>query len=881
MNSWLSSTNAKEIGTLYLIFSVFAGMIGTAFSVLIRLELSAPGVQVLQGDHQLFNVIITAHAFIMSAPFHLFVLKEIYGRFPYVSQELCILIGCLVYVTQVIACQYANNYWYGVADDKRVHRVWLPTLARDLRVSTHAEDNKLDTLRPDKKEPRILSRISRCVFGIIRHILNVVLKVTSGIINASNILQAKGHSNEEETVVQATKGTAHDSTGVKNKHDSGTGDPTASGNSNGNPKRRRSRHSSPSAKDGNLKTSLGNNEISKPSSEEQLRRVVSKQLNSYNDPKRGGMYNGIIRIIADPKFLLECYKLIKSNPGNMSKGTTPETLDGINMDWFHENAKDMLTGKINFKPARQVMIPKSNSSKLRPLAVGQPREKIIQKAIQILLSAIYEPIFLSVSHGFRPNRSTHSALDALHMRGAVHSWVIQGDISKCFDNIPHNIIMGCLKKQIACVRTLTIIERALKVGIINEKGIRIKGTTGTPQGSIMSPILANIVLHELDLFFENTLKPQYTAGVRRRSNPLYAHFSYLRRTARINNVSSAIRADALKQLRRIPRFDVNDPNFKRIMYVRYADDFVVLYTGTKNEALSIRDQIKVFLEDNCGLDLNLDKTTVSNLRKGFHFLGAFVVKRNNSGIMNRALNQANNLITRRSTLRLGVDAPIVNMVQKLIDNGFARRNKEARVLAKGLTHLIHLDHFEILKFYNAKIKGIINFYSFAGNRASLHKVLWILRQSCALTLARKFKLRTLRRTFTQYGFDLVDPKTDAKLEIPNKLVRLSDFKVKGPSDEGALDRILKEKWSNKLTVSNPLGTCTLCGSSNQVEMHHLRKVSDVRQKIRTGNITFAQWQGAVLRKQIPLCKYHHDLYHKGLLNHADLNVIANYSKNLK
>ena len=123
MTRWLFSTNAKDIGTLYLIFAVFAGMIGTAFSVLIRLELSSPGVQFLQGDHQLYNVIVTAHAFLMSAPFHHLVLKEIVGRFPYVLQEL--LVVC---VTRIIACQYANNYWYGIADEKRSLRVRLPSL---------------------------------------------------------------------------------------------------------------------------------------------------------------------------------------------------------------------------------------------------------------------------------------------------------------------------------------------------------------------------------------------------------------------------------------------------------------------------------------------------------------------------------------------------------------------------------------------------------------------------------------------------------------------------------------------------------------------------------------------------------------------------------
>ena len=891
MSPWLTSTNAKEIGTLYLIFSIFAGMIGTAFSVLIRLELSSPGVQILQGDHHLFNVIITAHAFIMSAPFHCIVLQKIFGRFSSVLQDLSELktwIGCR---TRYIACQYANNYWYGIADVQSIHRLWLPTIARDIRVSTHVEANKSDTLRQDENEPRILSRICRYVFGYISIAFNTISKVTTGIMNCCYILRAKCHSNEEEKIVQTAKGTAHkspaDAGGGENKHDTGTGDLTASDPGDPGDKRGRSRRSSCKTKDGSLNTPLKTGKISKsqaPNAEELLRRVVRNQMDKYADEKNDGKYNGIIRIISEPKLLLECYKLIKSKSGNMSKGTTPETLDGINMNWFNKTAEDMLSGRYNFKPARQVMIPKANTTKLRPLSVGQPREKIVQKAIQVLLSAIFEPKFLPVSHGFRPNMSTHSALDGLHMRGANYAWVIQGDISKCFDSIPHEVIMDCLKKHIACVRTLTIIERALKIGVVNEQGIRIKSTIGTgqsKQGSVLSPILANIVLHALDEFFVNTLQPEYTRGKKIKPNPLYQHYCNLRKRARINRVDPKVRADALKQLRRIPRNCTDDPNFRRIMYVRYADDFVILLAGPKSEAMEIRDRVKIFLKGNCGLDLNLYKTIVSSTRKGFYFLGALCKKRDNSSVMNTVRALKSRQITRRSTLRMAIDAPIGKLVNKLVDNGFAKKNHEGTILAHGLTHLIHLDHIDILKYFNSRVQGILNYYSFAGNRSSLHRVFWILRQSCALTLARKFKLRTMRRTFLKFGFDLTDPSTDAMLAIPSNLSRLSKFKTSGPTDPEILDVILGKKWSNKLTSSTTLGTCVLCGSSHDVEMHHLRKVNDVRQKIRTGNVTYAQWTGAVLRKQIPLCNYHHSLYHQGQLSHADLNAMTRYSKNLK
>lgn len=245
-------------------------------------------------------------------------------------------------------------------------------------------------------------------------------------------MQAKCHSNEEKTIVQTAKGTApvsppesgSDEEETKKKTQSmGIGDQTASSDPQ-SPKRRRSRRSSDPekyTKDDSLKTSLKSDEMSKKTKLKinDFRKVVSSQLNDYLN--RENKYNGIIRIIANPDFLMRCYMEIKSKPGNMSKGTTPETLDGISFKWFEKTAKDMLDGRFQFTPARRLEIPKANSDKNRPLSIGAPREKIVQKALKALLEEIYEPKFLKVSHGFRPNKSTHSALDQLHFKGGHFS----------------------------------------------------------------------------------------------------------------------------------------------------------------------------------------------------------------------------------------------------------------------------------------------------------------------------------------------------------------------------------------------------------------------------------------------------------------------------
>jgi hypothetical protein len=352
--------------------------------------------------------------------------------------------------------------------------------------------------------------------------------------------------------------------------------------------------------------------------------------------------------------------------------------------------------------------------------------------------------------------------------------------------------MNELRKNISCVRTLTVIERSLKIGIVF-KGIHIKSRVGIPQGSILSPLLANIVLHKLDVFIEDEVKTRFEKGYKRRNNPVYIHYANLRRIARIGSVKEEVRKNALIKMRQIPSKDPQDPGFRRLLYIRYADDFVVLTASPKSEAIKIRESIQDFLTTHCDLTLNLEKTTVNAISEGFNFLGASCHKRTNISIYNKSKNNLSRTISRRSTLRLGVDAPIKTLINKLVTYGFARRNHLGKVLAKGLTHLIHLDHSDIIKYYNAKMLGIMNYYSFAGNRSSLHSIMWIFRQSCALTLARKLKLRTMRKAFGRFGYDLKDPKSDRLLNAPHSIKRLSEFRTGKVITPDQMEQILNKK----------------------------------------------------------------------------------------
>ena len=641
--------------------------------------------------------------------------------------------------------------------------------------------------------------------------------------------------------------------------------------------RARSHHSSTASgtKDDSVRASHQKWEILQPSESkgsDSLHKVLLDAVTKYKD--NNGKYNGLIRLMS-PQLLTTCYYLIKSNPGNMSAGVTPETLDGINEKWFNKTALEMLEGRFKFTPAKALQIPKSNKpGQYRQLLIASPREKIVQKAIQMILSAIFEPVFSDSSHGFRIGRSVTTALYQIHMRGGQMSLVINGDITKCFDRISHDVIMNEVRKKVDCARTLSLIERSLVAGYNDDKGSHVKSNIGTPQGSILSPLLCNIVLNKLDQFMIDNCSV-LKIGNKRMLNPKYVALENKRKYYKLRD--PAIAWKALLNMRKLSKFDTFDNSFRRALYVRYADVFIVLMASTLNEASKLKQRIADFLKQECGLELNQDKTTIDNTRKGFIFLGAKIRRGTNVSIFNSYL-KSRKKVSRRTTL--GVDAPIKLLLEKLTVNGFARRNNQGTFLAKGKTKMIHLSHFYIIRYYNSKITGLLNAFSFAGNFSVMSRVIWVLRQSCALTLARKFKLKTINKAFGKFSFDLTDPDTGVKLNIPESFKANYDYKLNpalfGRNLEETADKILSQPWSLSLTNKLP-EVCVLCGSYTNVHKHHLKKVADVRQKIRTGNISWKQWLGGVKGKQVPLCKYHHEMLHKGALNAADQRIIANYT----
>jgi len=319
----------------------------------------------------------------------------------------------------------------------------------------------------------------------------------------------------------------------------------------------------------------------------------------------------LYRQLYNHEFYLRAYAKLYRNKGALTHGVTNQTVDGMSLQRISRLVDLLRTEQFRWTPVRRTYIPKKDGSK-RPLGIPSWEDKMLQEVIRMLLEAYYEPRFSDHSHGFRPKRGCHTALEELRntCRGTV--WIIEGDISKCFDRFDHDVLIGILRRDIKDERFIKLMESLLRAGYLEDWKWN-KTLSGTPQGGVISPLLANIYLHELDTFVEEELKPQYTKGERRRYNPTYSYCANKKQIAKKRNDRIAYKAYD-QRLRSIPSCDTHDPDYRRLRYVRYADDFLLAFAGPKSEAEAIKDQLATFL----GKELHRT-TDFLFLGRGVHF----------------------------------------------------------------------------------------------------------------------------------------------------------------------------------------------------------------------------------------------------------------------
>ena len=286
---------------------------------------------------------------------------------------------------------------------------------------------------------------------------------------------------------------------------------------------------------------------------------------------RGLPLERVYRHLFDPELFLRAYGKIYRNAGAMTKGDTAETVDGMSLQKINTIIGLLRTERYKWTPVRRSYIEKRDGSgKKRPLGLPTWSDKLVQEAVRTLLEPYYEQRFSAHSHGFRPDRSCHSALRAIVKTWKGTVWFIEGDIKGCFDNIDHSILLDIIRRDIHDGRLLNLLDGLLRAGYMEDW--RYYDTpSGAPQGGILSPLLSNIYLNELDEFVENTLVPAYTKGKRHKDNPAYVRVCRLIRSARERND-----LEEVKRLRRARReltsVEPCDPGYRRLRYLRYADD---------------------------------------------------------------------------------------------------------------------------------------------------------------------------------------------------------------------------------------------------------------------------------------------------------------------
>jgi len=572
------------------------------------------------------------------------------------------------------------------------------------------------------------------------------------------------------------------------------------------------------------------------------------KLTEENTKNKNLINTNLLKLLSDTDILLAAYTNLKSSPGNLTPGIDKETLDGLNLSWFQNLQKDLNTNKFQFRPARRLEIPKANGKGTRPLGIVSPRDKIVQGAMLLILEAIFEPTFMTNSHGFRPKRGCHSALGQIKRTYTAVNWFIEGDISKCFDSFDHKLLVKLIERRIRDKGFTDLLYKALKAGYLFQ-GQFFSPDLGTPQGSIVSPILCNILLHELDKFVEE-LRANFDIGNRHRINPEWRKLSRVGqiKTIHRNNIGSRM---------------FNDSSYKRLRYVRYADDFLIGIIGSKQDCVDLREKIHTFLAQELKLDLNLDKTKITNAKESTaHFLGTDIritplSKRPVIRVFRNGSSYLSSVNTRPQLL-----VPIKKLVAKLESKGIAKPGGKPTRWG----HMFPFEVAHIVKHYFTMWQGISNYYSFADNYGLLGRIHYILKYSCVLTLASKLRLGTAKQVFKKFGKDIKIIKNNKLItSFPQaSFARRNIFHNTAISNINPFSRMDKLAMatfrSKKLFEAN----CSHCGSTENIEVHHVRKIRDSSKKIKADWLT--SMMSRMNRKQIPLCKTCHINYHRGILS---------------
>lgn len=583
-------------------------------------------------------------------------------------------------------------------------------------------------------------------------------------------------------------------------------------------------------------------------------------------------YERLYRQLYNQEMYLRAYQNIYAKEGNMTKGVDGKTIDGMSLKRIDKIINSLKDESYQPNPAKRVYIPKKNGKK-RPLGIPSFEDKLLQEVIRMILEAIYENSFEETSHGFRPNRSCHTALIEVQNTFTAAKWFIEGDIKGCFDCIDHNKLIEILGERIKDDKFLRLLRKFLKAGYMEDWQYN-KTYSGTPQGSIISPILANIYLDKLDKYMKDYIE-KFNKGKRRDRNPIYRkNETQLAKVRKLykNADNETDKRELLNDIKRLEQERLNlsptlaiTENYKRLTYVRYADDWLCGIIGSKEDCKNIKRDISVFLKNVLRLELSDEKTLITNAKDRAHFLGFDIRVRNSNQTRRDNMGRLN----RSYTAKVVLEIPKDKIRQKLLEYGALEvkfvDGKEVWK-PKHRNYLKNNDDLEILETYNSEIRGLYNYYCIANNSSHLNNFYYVMKYSMLKTFAWKYNTRK-SKIIKKYriGKDFGVKYTDRKGKEIARLFYNEGFKrkkegVKHLHDDEFTGVIFK--GSNSLIQRLTAGECEVCGKkTDDIEIHHVRKLKNLNDK------DFWNWfMIARNRKTLALCHDCHVKLHNGRLD---------------
>ena len=577
-------------------------------------------------------------------------------------------------------------------------------------------------------------------------------------------------------------------------------------------------------------------------------------------------YERIYRLLYNPEMYYVAYQKIYTKQGNMTKGADNRTIDGMSLKRIDNLIASLKSESYHPAPARRKYIPKKNGKK-RPLGIPSFDDKLLQEVIRMILESIYEGHFEETSHGFRPNRSCHTALACIQKYYTGCKWFIEGDIEAFFDMINHDVLINILAERINDARFLRLIRKFLNAGYMEEWQFH-KTYSGTPQGGIISPILANVYLDKLDKYMEEYAE-KFSIGVRRAHNPKYTETQHTLRkweyrlkragtTEKRQEILNHIKE--IEQQRRTIHSKVDmDENFKRLRYERYADDFLIGVIGSKEDCRKIKQDLKNFLSDKLRLNLSDEKTLITHAASPAHFLGYEISVRYSQLPMpgrNHAPTRYNNgkIVLKIPTEKIRDKLLEYDAMKIVVHNGKEVWKPQARA------YLRNNDDLEILSRYNAEIRGFYNYYALALNSGIINNLKYVMQYSMLKTFATKYrtsKSAMIKRMRIDKGLGV--RYTDSRGREHITLFYNEGFKRKKiiAEDCDLIPQTIVYSGRASLIERLKAVKCELCGKENTpIQMHHVRKLKNLK-----GKEPWEQFMISRKRKTLAVCEECHRKIH--------------------